>query len=91
MSIYHLFCPGDMQESSLASHLKSFNFLSVTINNFSEVTFISCYSKKLSISPVKSFYFWGEGFFSGFYKGSHGWINCFSNFSSFYWTGSDWI
>lgn len=64
MSIYHLFCPGDMQRSSLAPRLKSFSFLPVTINNFSKFTFISCYSKKLGISPVKSFYFLRQnGFF----------------------------
>lgn len=57
MSIYNLFCPGDTQASSLAPLLKTFNFLPVTINNFLEFTFLSCYSKKLSISPVKYFYF----------------------------------
>lgn len=89
-SIYHLFCPGDRQESSLAPYLKSFNLLCVTINNLSEVTFISSNSKKLSISLVISSTF-GVIFSPGFYKQNRGWINYSSKFSSFYWTGSDWI
>lgn len=91
MSIYLLFCPGDMQESLLAPHLKSFNFLPVTINNFPGFTFMNCYSKKLSISPIESFSILRWNVFSGLYKESHGQINYFSTFSSFYWTGSDWI
>lgn len=70
-------------------HIAKASIFLVTINNFSKVTFISCYSKKLGILLVKSFFFHGEIFFPGFYKGSRGWIHYSSKFSSFYWTGSD--
>lgn len=70
-------------------HIAKPSVFFVTVNNFSKVTLISFYSKKLGISPVKCFYLHGDFFSPGFCKESYGWINYSSKFSSFYWTGSD--
>lgn len=84
-----IFSVQKIHNSSLAPDCRSFNFL--CHNNFSKVTFISCYSKKIRHFTSQIFVFPCWLFSLGFLKGSHGWINYSSKYSSFYWTGSDWV
>lgn len=55
-SIYLLLLSKRYARAFTCTTLKNFPFLPVAINNYSVFAFINCHSKKLSISPVKSFH-----------------------------------